>query len=40
MEEHGVRFFDNGVTRKIFGPKRAQVNLQWRKLYNEELNDM
>jgi hypothetical protein len=40
MEEHGVRVFENRVTRKIFEPKRAEVNVQWRRLYNEELNDM
>ena len=40
MEKPGVRVFKNRVTVKIFVPKRAEVNVQWRRLYNEELNDM
>jgi len=28
------------VLRKIFGPKRASVTSQWRKLYREELNEL
>ena len=31
--------FENRVLRRIFGPKRAEVTGEWRKLYNEELND-
>ena len=26
--------------RRIFGPKRDEVTGEWRKLYNEELNDL
>ena len=26
--------------RRIFGPKKDEVTGEWRKLYNEELNDM
>jgi len=26
--------------RRIFGPKRDEVTEEWRKLHNEELNDM
>jgi hypothetical protein len=26
--------------RRIFGPKRDEVTWEWRKLHNEELNDM
>jgi len=26
--------------RRIFGPKRNNVTREWRKLYNEELNDL
>jgi hypothetical protein len=26
--------------RRIFGPKREQVTGEWRKLHNEELNDL
>ena len=32
--------FANRVLRKIFGPKRDEVTEEWRKLHNEELNDM
>jgi len=28
------------VLRRIFGPKRDEVAEEWRKLQNEELNDM
>ena len=28
------------VLRRIFGPKRDGVTGQWRKLHNEELNDL
>jgi len=26
--------------RRIFGPKRDEVTKEWRKLHNEELNDL
>ena len=26
--------------RRIFGPKREEVAREWRKLHNEELNDL
>jgi len=29
-----------GVLRRIFGPKRDEVTREWRKLHNEELNDL
>ena len=32
--------FENRVLRRIFGPKRNGVTGEWRKLYNEELNDL
>ena len=35
-----MRVFENGVLRRIFGPKRDQVTEEWRKLHNEELNDL
>ena len=38
-EEHRLRVFENRVSRRIFGPKRDGVTGEWRKLYNEELND-
>jgi len=28
------------VLRKIFGPKRDDVTGEWRRLHNEELNDL
>jgi len=30
---------DYRVLRNIFGPKRNVARGEWRKLYNEELND-
>ena len=39
-EEHRLRFFENRVLRRIFGPKRDGVTGEWRKLHNEELNDL
>jgi hypothetical protein len=30
----------NRVLRKVFGPKRDEVTGEWRKLHNEELNDL
>jgi hypothetical protein len=38
-EERRLRVFENRVLR-IFGPKRDEVTGEWRKLYNEELNDL
>ena len=32
--------FENRVLRRIFGSKRDGVTGQWRKLHNEELNEM
>ena len=32
--------FENRVLRRIFGPKKDGVRGQWRKLHNEELNDL
>ena len=32
--------FENGMLRGIFGPKRDAVTGEWRKLHNEELNDL
>ena len=39
-EERRVRVFKNRVLRKVFGPKRDEVTGEWRKLHNEELNDL
>ena len=32
--------YENRVLRRIFGPKRDGVTGEWRKLHNEELNDL
>jgi len=32
--------FENRVLRRIFGPKRDEVTGEWRKIHNEELNDL
>jgi hypothetical protein len=34
------RIFENRVLRRIFGPKTVKVREKWRKLHNEELNDL
>ena len=35
-----LRVFENRVLRRLFGPKGDWVTGQWRKLHNEELNDL
>ena len=32
--------FENMVLRRIFGPRRDEVTGEWRRLLNEELNDI
>jgi len=32
--------FENRVLRRIFGPRRDEVTGEWRRLHNEELNDL
>jgi len=32
--------FENKVLKRIFGPKRDKVTGKWRKVHNEELNDL
>jgi hypothetical protein len=32
--------FENRVLRRVFGPKRDEVTGEWRRLHNEELNDL
>jgi len=39
-EKLGLRVFENRVLRRIFGPKRNDVREEWRKVYNEELNNL
>jgi len=40
MEERRLRVFENRVLRRIFGPKEDDVTGEWRKLHNEEFNDL
>jgi len=38
--ERKLRVFENMVLRRIFGPWREEVTLEWRRLHNEEQNDL
>jgi hypothetical protein len=35
-----LRVFENRVQRGIYGPRRDEVTVGWRKLHNEELTDL
>jgi len=39
-EKRRLRVSGNGVLRRIFGPNRDEVTREWRKLHDEELNDL
>jgi hypothetical protein len=39
-EECRMRVFENRVLRKISGPTGDDVTVEWRRLHNEELNDL
>jgi len=39
-EERNLRVFEYMVLRRIFGPRRDEVTGKWRRLHNEELNDL
>jgi len=39
-EEHRLTVFENRMLRRIFRPKRDEVTGEWRRLHNEELNDL
>jgi hypothetical protein len=39
-EERRLTVSENRVLRRILGPKRDKVTKEWRKLPNEELNDL
>ena len=39
-EERKLRVFESMVLRRIFGPRRDEVTGEWRRLHNEELNDL
>jgi hypothetical protein len=39
-EEHRLGVFESRVLRRIFGPKRGEVARGWRKLHNDELQNL
>jgi hypothetical protein len=39
-EEHRLRVFENRVWRRIYGPRRDEVTVDWRKLRNEEFRNL
>ena len=39
-EERRQCVFENRVLRIIFGPRRDETTGEWRKLHNEELNNL
>jgi len=40
QEERKLRVFENMLLRRIFGCRRDEVLEEWRRLHNEELNDL
>jgi hypothetical protein len=39
-DEHRLRVFENRVLRRLFGPKRDEVTGEWRKLHNEQFDNL
>jgi hypothetical protein len=39
-EKRRLWFFENRALRQIFGPKRGDFTREWRKVHNQELNDL
>jgi len=39
-EERKLRVFENTVLGRTFGPRKEDVTGEWRRLHNEELNDL
>ena len=35
-----LRVFENMVLRRIFAPRRDKLMVEWRRLHNEEINDL
>jgi len=40
QEERNLKVFENMVLRRIFGRRRDEATGEWRRLHNEELNDL
>jgi hypothetical protein len=40
FENYRKMVFENRVLKRVFGPKRDKVTGEWRKLHNEDLNDL
>jgi hypothetical protein len=38
--EHRQSLFQNRMLRRIFGPKRDELTRGWKKLHNEDLNNL
>ena len=39
-EERKLGVFENMVLRRIFGPRREKVTGEWKRLHNDELNNL
>jgi len=39
-EERKLRMCEYMVLRGIFGPRKEEVKGEWRRVHNEELNDL
>jgi hypothetical protein len=39
-QKNRLRVFENRVPRRIFGPKRDEVTVKWRKLHSGELHNL
>ena len=39
-EKRNLRVFENMVLRRIFGPRMDEITGEWRRLHNEEINDL
>ena len=39
-DERKLRVFENMVLRRIYRPRRDDVTGDWRRMHNEELNDL
>jgi hypothetical protein len=39
-EKRRLRVFKNRVLRRTFGHERDEITGEWRKLHNEDLNDL